>query len=316
MTARLGPESGRCPVLCIMSRCRLGISRAVALVVAAVLGLVLLLVSGKPKATQYRQKTSRLGVRGEKSVFNSLPLRAIVAGHSVVIPEGVHNTLENSDTVVGLDYLFRIYWNCSTKACTQFLTEKDEPHFKYCIKKTWNVELKEHTEPDNTTCVFINGSSRHPMALASYPGSGNTWVRGLLQRTTGLCTGAIYCDVTLRKNGFPGESIRSGAAFLVKTHQTDPRWEFVQYSRSDPFLYFKRLQDVPVFAGGVFIIRNPFHAMVAEYKRIMWEDKPDNHVRNLGIKYFGKDIKHTHAHRISFALGKCLDLFLLNKTLL
>ena len=27
------------------------------------------------------------------------------------------------------------------------------------------------------------------MALASFPGSGNTWVRGLLETATGICTG-------------------------------------------------------------------------------------------------------------------------------
>ena len=38
-------------------------------------------------------------------------------------------------------------------------------------------------------CHFINGSRRAPVALASFPGSGNTWVRGLLEMATGVCTG-------------------------------------------------------------------------------------------------------------------------------
>ena len=29
------------------------------------------------------------------------------------------------------------------------------------------------------------------MALASFPGSGNTCVRGLLEKATGICTGEI-----------------------------------------------------------------------------------------------------------------------------
>ena len=28
-----------------------------------------------------------------------------------------------------------------------------------------------------------------PVGLVSFPGSGNTWVRGLLQKATGVCTG-------------------------------------------------------------------------------------------------------------------------------
>ena len=38
-------------------------------------------------------------------------------------------------------------------------------------------------------CRFMNGSRRAPVALASFPGSGNTWVRGLLEQATGICTG-------------------------------------------------------------------------------------------------------------------------------
>ena len=42
------------------------------------------------------------------------------------------------------------------------------------------------------------------VALASFPGSGNTWVRYLLQQTTGIITGSVYKEHTLLRNGFPG----------------------------------------------------------------------------------------------------------------
>ena len=35
----------------------------------------------------------------------------------------------------------------------------------------------------------MNGSRRSEVALVSYPGSGNTWTRGLLEKATGVCTG-------------------------------------------------------------------------------------------------------------------------------
>jgi len=41
----------------------------------------------------------------------------------------------------------------------------------------------------NGTCRFIDGKSRAPVALVSYEGSGNTWMRGLLEKSTGICTG-------------------------------------------------------------------------------------------------------------------------------
>jgi len=38
-------------------------------------------------------------------------------------------------------------------------------------------------------CQFMNGTGRGVVGLISFPGSGNTWVRGLLQAATKICTG-------------------------------------------------------------------------------------------------------------------------------
>ena len=43
------------------------------------------------------------------------------------------------------------------------------------------------------------------VALASFPGSGNTWLRYLLQQATGIITGSVYKDHALLRNGFPGK---------------------------------------------------------------------------------------------------------------
>lgn len=40
----------------------------------------------------------------------------------------------------------------------------------------------------NGRCRFMDGTHRAPVALASFPGSGNTWMRQLLQEATGICT--------------------------------------------------------------------------------------------------------------------------------
>ena len=196
--------------------------------------------------------------------------------------------LHNLDTERGRELFNRIKTNCNDRVCSEFLTPSDYPHFRYCVRKTWKRPISQYHEPRKSVCVFVNGTRSYPMGLASYPGSGNTWVRGLIQRTTGLCIGAIYCDVTLRQNGYPGESIRSAVTFMVKTHQTDPRWAGVRYDANASFEYFKKLEHVPVYSGGVFILRNPFHALVSEYKRTRWEDHPESHVITLGPEYFGE----------------------------
>ena len=44
-------------------------------------------------------------------------------------------------------------------------------------------------------------------ALHSFPGSGNTWLRFLIERASGYYTGSCFRDVSLIKGGFMGESL-------------------------------------------------------------------------------------------------------------
>ena len=241
------------------------------------------------KLIKERKHTTEYKKRRHKHF--TVPYRAFDdSNHESPIRYLLSNTsdLNNIETEKGREILSRIKLNCRDTICSKFLTNSDEPHFKYCVRKTWNVSLERYGEPRQSLCVFMNGSNRYPMGLASYPGSGNTWVRGLFQKVTGLCTGGIYCDVALRQNGYPGESIRSGATFLVKSHLIDPRWEGVKYDSQSSFTYFKYREHVPVFSGGVFILRNPFHAMVAEFKREAWENSSTHHTSSLGKEHFGK----------------------------
>lgn len=79
--------------------------------------------------------------------------------------------------------------DCAHPLCTRHLSRKERFFFNNCTQKTIGVKAK-FGPILNASCHFQNGSDRGPVALASFPGSGNTWVRGLLERTTGVCTGA------------------------------------------------------------------------------------------------------------------------------
>ena len=58
-----------------------------------------------------------------------------------------------------------------------------------------------------------------PTLLVSYPGSGNSWVRQLLETTTGIYTGSDRdCDVDYIKEGMLGEGIVSENVIAVKFH--------------------------------------------------------------------------------------------------
>ena len=69
-------------------------------------------------------------------------------------------------------------------------------------------------------------------ALISYPGSGSSWLRYLIQKSTGYLTGTdhVFANKSvvddqiknhqILKNGFPGELISDGSVIVIKSHLT------------------------------------------------------------------------------------------------
>ena len=56
-------------------------------------------------------------------------------------------------------------------------------------------------------------------ALWSVPGSGNTWVRFLINQATGYLTGALtYYNEHLRSDNLPGGHLSNGSVIAVKDH--------------------------------------------------------------------------------------------------
>eukprot|EP00099_Drosophila_melanogaster_P017116 NP_573021.1 uncharacterized protein Dmel_CG9164, isoform D [Drosophila melanogaster] len=85
-------------------------------------------------------------------------------------------------------------------------------------------------------------------ALASFPGSGNTWLRYLLQQATGILTGSIYKDYGLLKTGFPAENVCNSSVLLVKTHE----WGSKAWAP---------------FSKAILLVRDPEKAIIAEFNR-------------------------------------------------
>ncbi|XP_002742011.1 sialate:O-sulfotransferase 1-like [Saccoglossus kowalevskii] len=92
--------------------------------------------------------------------------------------------------------------------------------------------------------------SRPIVALASYPCSGNTWTRHLLETATGIYTGSVYHDKNLYQGGFLGEmeNWQSGTTLIVKRHSHDP----TQYLN---------------FHSAIMLIRNPYSVILCERNR-------------------------------------------------
>lgn len=106
------------------------------------------------------------------------------------------------------------------------------------------------------------------LLLASYPGSGNTWVRHVLQQATRIYTGSVYNDKSIVKQ-FPAEGTRDGSVLCVKTHFPCPGCWNRKTSGKGPGKPIGLAQsgDLKSAKAAIYIVRNPFDAILAEFKR-------------------------------------------------
>lgn len=117
-------------------------------------------------------------------------------------------------------------------------------------------------------------SSGPKVALVSFPGSGNSWVRQLIESATGIYTGAMYCDPSYVKAGMIGEGMDSNHVIATKLHF----W---------PSVVKGYLQG----GKAVYIIRSPFAAILSENNRNIARNTKDfnkelaSHVTEVDFKY-------------------------------
>ncbi|XP_042221308.1 uncharacterized protein LOC121865808 [Homarus americanus] len=97
--------------------------------------------------------------------------------------------------------------------------------------------------------------------LVSFPLSGNTWTRYLLEAATGVFSGSVYNETTLYNNGFLGEkdSPDSGRTLVQSTHAASiydkfPHNLMTRYSQLHP--------DLPT----ILLLRDPVQAISSYWK--------------------------------------------------
>lgn len=178
---------------------------------------------------------------------------------------------------------------CKSIHCVEFLSDDDLKRWQSCsyLAKGVNQSSSGQFAAEKKECRFINQADRKPVALASLPGSGNTWVRQLLEMATGLCTGAVYCDISLRASGFAGEHTCGGQALAIKTHYSFPKWmgnRGVNLEKNNRVCY----------GSAILLVRNPFNALVSEWNRNVANNFAvhtivlDSHVKAAGREWFGE----------------------------
>jgi hypothetical protein len=153
----------------------------------------------------------------------------------------------------------RLGLQCTDPYCTSYLLDEDYWSFRICQQWTEKKTKISHLNI-NATCKFMKGVTRQPVGLVSVPGSGNTWVRGLLETATGICTGSIYCDHPLRNAGMIGEYVKTGRVLVVKTHTSDYQW--------NEAILEERNEDDTLYESAILLIRNPFNTFIAEWNRL------------------------------------------------
>jgi len=124
-----------------------------------------------------------------------------------------------------------------------------------------------------------------PPLLYTFPGSGNTWSRLLLEYATGIFTGSIYNDRHIL-NTLHGELTCDWTVSIIKahplTHSFVGKFGLGQGSfNSDK----KKCQtgNIKVFKRAILLIRNPFDAIWSEFQRRMGKG---NHVNAVSREKF------------------------------
>ena len=164
-----------------------------------------------------------------------------------------------------------------------YLTGASKDHYDKCIGQL-RRQIGDGIPVKNNGCQFIPKTSHQSVALVSFPGSGNTWVRQLLEAASGICTGSTMCDMSLRFAGFTGENIQSSAVLAVKTHVCEPNWNGTPGNLDSDYS----------FSSAIILVRNPMDAMVSEWKRRAANDfnvrtlHLDTHKRQTQISNFSK----------------------------
>ena len=129
----------------------------------------------------------------------------------------------------------------------------------------WENGTENYFWSDDPVCSqyrtrFVVRHSLQTRALVSYPGSGNSWTRYLLEASTGVFTGSIYNNQGIVAAGLYGESrpYNDGSTILQKTHHMMPQSKMFELSW--------RQQHIKQFGGrGVLVIRNPYKSIVSFY---------------------------------------------------
>jgi len=184
--------------------------------------------------------------------------------------EVIHNftgaQIDSMVTAFGIPDLNSSNFKEQLLACTGLTLAKKR--WSTTITDRGNVVIPKHYQTCKNMSFQKTGKAA---ALLSFPGSGNSWVRQLIETTTGIYTGTYKdCDVSYICNGMIGEGVYTDNVIAVKIHFpiNDLDW-----------LYDRDI---------IYVVRNPFNAILADWNRqkSAIKDHKASHVSTTSV--FGK----------------------------
>lgn len=128
---------------------------------------------------------------------------------------------------------------------------------------------------------FKQTEKRLPPMLYTFPGSGNTWGRLLIEFATGIYSGSVYNDRTLLE-ALPGEFTCDWSVSVIKVHpHTHNAAALLHGGFNSDNMKCKRGR-VQKFQKAVLLIRDPYDSIWSEFQRRLTQ----SHVAGIPTSYF------------------------------
>ena len=161
------------------------------------------------------------------------------------------------------------------------------------------VQLANCSRRDSRVFMPSRTSSAATRLLYSFPGSGNTWLRLLLDHSTASYSGSVYSDANLYRI-LPGERrCDSTSVSVVKAH---PHLQTFQHFATRDLPSKCALLN-PTVSHLVFLIRNPYQAIWSEYQRRKSRGKHNRLIAKDYASWHSASAQE-HWHKMSRNLAK------------
>ena len=179
----------------------------------------------------------------------------------------------------------------------------EEPSVEYC-NSTYGS--REYISTDRM-------HDRFPPLLLSFPGAGNTWLRSLIEYSTGFYSGSIDVNDGELKAVLKGENACGLRVSIIKGHPSDLLFKnepdlYVHVSRRRKvsklrFLYRQQRKKcskgmVYYFKRVLLLVRDPFDSILADYQR----HATGRHTGRLSMAY----LRANHSEWVAMSTNQSL----------